>query len=65
MSLAVRASLEDGALVFGEPSARGPIELVSQLRGEAGERQVPGNPRVGLAQVYGAPGTASATILSL
>jgi len=26
---------------------------------------VPGNPRVGLAQVYGAPGTASATILSL
>jgi len=26
---------------------------------------VPGGPRVGLAQVYGAPGTASATILSL
>jgi len=26
---------------------------------------VPGNPRVGLAQVDGAPGTASATILSL
>jgi len=26
---------------------------------------VPGNPRVGLAQVYGAPGTSSATILSL
>jgi hypothetical protein len=25
---------------------------------------VPGDPRVGLAQVYGAPGTASATILS-
>jgi hypothetical protein len=26
---------------------------------------VPGNPSVGLAQVYGAPGTASATILSV
>jgi hypothetical protein len=26
---------------------------------------VPGKPKVGLAQVYGAPGTASATILSL
>jgi hypothetical protein len=35
------------------------------LRGEAGERQDPGNPRVGLAQVYGAPGTASATIITL
>ena len=31
---------------------------------ECGDRQVPGNPRVGLAQVYGAPGTASATIVS-
>jgi acetyl-CoA acetyltransferase len=40
-------------------------ELVRQLRGEAGDRQVPNSPRVGLAQVYGAPGTASATILSL
>jgi hypothetical protein len=39
-------------------------ELVRQLRGEAGEHQVPGNPQVGLAQVYDAPGTASATILS-
>jgi hypothetical protein len=40
-------------------------ELVRQLRGEGGDRQVPGDPQVGLAQVYGAPGTASATILSL
>jgi hypothetical protein len=39
-------------------------ELVCQLRGEAGDRQVPGDPQAGLAQVYGAPGTASATILS-
>jgi cytochrome P450 len=35
-----------------------------QLRGEAGDRQVPGEPKVGFAQLYGAPGTAAATILS-
>jgi acetyl-CoA acetyltransferase len=60
----------DGGLIAnGEPIGASGLrqvhELVRQLRGEAGERQVPGEPRVGLAQVYGAPGTASATILSL
>lgn len=60
----------DGGLIAnGEPIGASGLrqvhELVRQLRGEAGERQVPGNPRVGLAQVYGALGTASATILSL
>jgi acetyl-CoA C-acetyltransferase len=38
---------------------------VRQLRGQAGDRQVGGTPRVGFAQVYGAPGTAAATILTL
>ena len=59
----------DGGLIAnGEPIGASGLrqvhELVRQLRGEAGDRQVPGEPKVGLAQVYGAPGTASATILS-
>ncbi|MQY21816.1 thiolase family protein [Nocardia macrotermitis] len=60
----------DGGLIAnGEPIGASGIrqvyELVQQLRGAAGDRQVPGNPRVGYAQVYGAPGTAAATVLSL
>jgi acetyl-CoA acetyltransferase len=60
----------DGGLIAnGEPIGASGLrqvhELVRQLRGEAGDRQVPGEPKVGLAQVYGAPGTASATILSI
>jgi acetyl-CoA C-acetyltransferase len=59
----------DGGLIAnGEPigasGMRQVHELFRQLRGEAGDRQVPGDPRVGFAQVYGAPGTAAATILS-
>lgn len=60
----------DGGLIAnGEPIGASGLrqvhELVRQLRGEAGDRQVPGEPKVGLAQVYGAPGTASATLLSV
>ena len=60
----------DGGLIAnGEPIGASGLrqvhELVRQLRGEAGERQVPGEPQVGFAQVYGAPGTAAATILTL
>jgi acetyl-CoA C-acetyltransferase len=59
----------DGGLIAnGEPIGASGLrqvhELVRQLRGQAGERQVPGTPRVGFAQVYGAPGTAAATIVS-
>jgi acetyl-CoA C-acetyltransferase len=39
-------------------------EVVRQLRGQAGDRQVPGNPQVGYTQLYGAPGTAGVSILS-
>ena len=59
----------DGGLIAnGEPIGASGLrqvhELVLQLRGQAGDRQVGGTPRVGYAQVYGAPGTAAATILS-
>jgi acetyl-CoA acetyltransferase len=59
----------DGGLIAnGEPMGASGLrqlnELVLQLRGQAGDRQVEGNPRVGYAQVYGAPGTAAVTILS-
>ena len=59
----------DGGLIAnGEPIGASGLrqvhELVVQLRGQAGDRQVPGDPRVGYAQVYGAPGTAAVTILS-
>jgi acetyl-CoA C-acetyltransferase len=59
----------DGGLIAnGEPIGASGLrqvhELVRQLRGEAGERQVRGTPRVGFAQVYGAPGTSAATILT-
>ena len=60
----------DGGLIAnGEPIGASGLrqihELVRQLRGQAGDRQVPGNPKVGYAQLYGAPGTAGVSILSL
>lgn len=59
----------DGGLIAnGEPIGASGLrqvhELVLQLRGQAGDRQIGGDPRVGYAQVYGAPGTAAVTILS-
>ncbi len=59
----------DGGLIAnGEPIGASGLrqvhELVLQLRGEAGDRQVPGEPKVGYSQLYGAPGTAGVTIVS-
>jgi acetyl-CoA acetyltransferase len=59
----------DGGLIAnGEPigasGLRQLYELVVQLRGTANERQVPGTPRVGYSQLYGAPGTAGVAIVS-
>lgn len=59
----------DGGLIAnGEPVGASGLrqihELVLQMRGQAGQRQVAGSPRVGLAQLYGAPGVAAVSILS-
>lgn len=59
----------DGGLIAnGEPIAasgmRQIVEVVTQLRGDAGERQVPGAPQVGFTQVYGAPGVSACTVLT-
>jgi acetyl-CoA acetyltransferase len=60
----------DGGLIAnGEPIGASGLrqihELVLQLRGFAGDRQVPGEPKVGYAQLYGAPGTAGVSIVSV
>lgn len=59
----------DGGLIAnGEPVGASGLrqihELVTQLRGQGDDRQVDGNPRIGYAHLYGAPGTAAVTILS-
>lgn len=60
---------DGGGIANGEPIGASGLrevhELLRQLRGRAGQRQVPTQSRVGIAQVFGAPGTTSATILSL
>ncbi|GGL13672.1 thiolase family protein [Nocardia jinanensis] len=64
----IPVNTDGGLLANGEPvgasGLRQIYELVTQLRGRAGDRQVPGDPRVGYAQLYGSPGTAGVTILS-
>src|SRR5215472_11195122 len=60
---------DGGLLANGEPIGASGLrqvhEVVLQLRGRAGDRQVPGKPKVGYTQLYGAPGTAGVSILSL
>ncbi len=59
---------DGGCLANGEPigasGLRQVYENVLQLRGDAGERQVPGEPRTAYTHVYGAPGISGVTILS-
>ena len=62
---------DGGCLACGEPvgasGLRQIYENVEQLRGRAGERQVPGRdgsgPKVGYSHVYGAPGLSAVAIL--
>ena len=59
---------DGGCLANGEPigasGLRQVYENVLQLRGDAGVRQVPGDPRVAYTHVYGAPGISGVTILA-
>lgn len=59
---------DGGCLANGEPvgasGLRQVYENVLQLRGDAGERQVPNDPRVAYTHVYGAPGISGVTILN-
>ncbi|KZF03040.1 MULTISPECIES: thiolase family protein [unclassified Rhodococcus (in: high G+C Gram-positive bacteria)] len=60
---------DGGCIANGEPIGASGLrqvhEIVTQLRDEAGERQVPGNPRVGFTHVYGAPGISACTVLTV
>jgi acetyl-CoA acetyltransferase len=59
---------DGGCLANGEPIGASGLrqvhEVVLQLRGEAGDRQIGGSHRVGFTQVYGAPGVSACTVLS-
>jgi acetyl-CoA acetyltransferase len=63
----IPVNTDGGLLANGEPvgasGLRQVYELVNQLRGRGGDRQVQ-DATVGYAQLYGAPGTAAVTILS-
>lgn len=58
---------DGGCIANGEPigasGLRQVYEVVTQLRGRAGDRQVPDRPRVGFTHVYGAPGVSACTVL--
>ena len=58
---------DGGCLANGEPigasGLRQIYENVTQLRGQAGARQVPGEPKLGYTHVYGAPGISAITIM--
>jgi len=59
---------DGGCIANGEPigasGLRQVYEVVQQLRGRAGARQVPGAPRIGFTHVYGAPGVSACTVLA-
>ncbi|WP_284741399.1 thiolase family protein [Amycolatopsis sp. RTGN1] len=59
---------DGGCIANGEPigasGLRQVYEIVQQLRGRAGARQVPGGPKVGFTHVYGAPGVSACTVLA-
>jgi len=65
---ALPVNTDGGCLANGEPIGASGLrqvhEVVTQLRGTAGDRQVPNAPRIGFTHVYGAPGISACTVLS-
>jgi acetyl-CoA acetyltransferase len=65
---ALPVNTDGGCIANGEPIGASGLrqvhENVLQLRGAAGEHQVPGDPRVGFTHVYGAPGISACTVLT-
>ncbi|MFD4709694.1 thiolase family protein [Streptomyces sp. NPDC058430] len=65
---ALPVNTDGGCIANGEPigasGLRQVYEVVQQLRGRAGDRQVPGAPRTGFTHVYGAPGVSACTVLT-
>jgi len=59
---------DGGCLANGEPIGASGLrqihESVLQLRGAAGDHQVPGQPKVAFTHVYGAPGISSCAVLT-
>lgn len=59
---------DGGCLTNGEPigasGLRQVYENVLQLRGAAGDRQVPGSPKIAFSHVYGAPGISACAVLA-
>jgi acetyl-CoA acetyltransferase len=59
---------DGGCLANGEPIGASGLrqvrEVVLQLQGRAGDRQVAGSPQVGFTHVYGAPGISACTVLT-
>ncbi len=59
---------DGGCIANGEPIGASGLrqvhEIVTQLRGEAGARQV-ADPRIGFTHVYGAPGISACTVLAV
>lgn len=64
----IPVNTDGGCIANGEPIGASGLrqvhEVVVQLRGTAGARQVPGSPKVGFTHVYGAPGVSACTVLT-
>lgn len=65
----IPVNTDGGCIANGEPVGASGLrqvhEVVLQLQGRAGDRQVPGGPRVGFTHVYGTPGASACTVLTV